>query len=160
MPSLSAYHLTCVSLTLDVGYLFRAAPAKCRSTPAATDHTEARRLRWTSQMCGREKLPHVRGQGWWPRVPGCDGAGTAQRSSPTPEVSKITPFHLDTLTIFHSTESDDIPKHFAIAKSFLQVLVTFSLHSFKPSLTSSSKFIRYVLAVSLKFFSLLLANSS
>ena len=29
MPSLSAYHLTWVSLTLDVGYLFRAAPAKC-----------------------------------------------------------------------------------------------------------------------------------
>ena len=28
MPSLSAYHLTWVSLTLDVGYLFTAAPAK------------------------------------------------------------------------------------------------------------------------------------
>ena len=28
MPSLSAYHLTWVSLTLDVGYLFMAAPAK------------------------------------------------------------------------------------------------------------------------------------
>ena len=28
MPSLSAYHLTSVSLTLDVGYLFMAAPAK------------------------------------------------------------------------------------------------------------------------------------
>ena len=25
----NAYHLTCVSLTLDVGYLFTAAPAKC-----------------------------------------------------------------------------------------------------------------------------------
>ena len=35
MPSLSAYHLTWVSLTLDVGYLFMAAPAKCsrRSLP-------------------------------------------------------------------------------------------------------------------------------
>ena len=29
MPSLSAYHLTWVSLTLDMGYLFTAAPAKC-----------------------------------------------------------------------------------------------------------------------------------
>ena len=29
MPSLSAYHLTWVSVTLDVGYLFTAAPAKC-----------------------------------------------------------------------------------------------------------------------------------
>ena len=28
MPSLSAYHLTWVSLTLDMGYLFTAAPAK------------------------------------------------------------------------------------------------------------------------------------
>ena len=28
MPSLSAYHLTWVSLTLDVGYLFMATPAK------------------------------------------------------------------------------------------------------------------------------------
>ena len=35
MPSLSAYHFTWVSLTLDVGYLFTAAPAKCshRSWP-------------------------------------------------------------------------------------------------------------------------------
>ena len=29
MPSLSSYHLTWVSLTLNVGYLFTAAPAKC-----------------------------------------------------------------------------------------------------------------------------------
>ena len=35
IPSLSAYCLTWVSLTLDVGYLFTAAPAKCsrRSLP-------------------------------------------------------------------------------------------------------------------------------
>ena len=32
---------------------------------------------------GQEELPHVRGQGQWPRVPGCDGAGTAERSYPT-----------------------------------------------------------------------------
>ena len=29
MPSCNTYHLTWVSLTLDVGYLFMAAPAKC-----------------------------------------------------------------------------------------------------------------------------------
>ena len=34
---------------------------------------------------GREELPHVRGQRQWPRVPGCDGAGKAERSYPTPE---------------------------------------------------------------------------
>ena len=29
---------------------------------------------------GRKELPHVRGQGQQLRVPGCDGAGTAERS--------------------------------------------------------------------------------
>ena len=33
---------------------------------------------------GQEELPNVRGQGQWPRVPDCDGAGTAERSYPTP----------------------------------------------------------------------------
>ena len=35
MPSCNTYHLTCVSLTLGVGYLFTAAPAKhsCCSLP-------------------------------------------------------------------------------------------------------------------------------
>ena len=32
------------------------------------------------------ELPHVQGQGQRPRVPGCDGAGTAERSYPTSEV--------------------------------------------------------------------------
>ena len=36
---------------------------------------------------GQEELPHVRGQGQWPRVPDWDGAGTAQRSYPASEVS-------------------------------------------------------------------------
>ena len=36
---------------------------------------------------GREELPQVQGQGQWPRVPGCDGAGTAKRSYPASEVS-------------------------------------------------------------------------
>ena len=34
----------------------------------------------------QEELPHVRGQGQWPRVPGCDGAGMAERSYPTSKV--------------------------------------------------------------------------
>ena len=33
MPSRNTYHLTWVSLTLDVGYLFTAAPAKLGAAP-------------------------------------------------------------------------------------------------------------------------------
>ena len=32
---------------------------------------------------GQEELPHVRGQGQWLRVPGCDGIGMAKRSYPS-----------------------------------------------------------------------------
>ena len=35
---------------------------------------------------GQEELPYVRGQGQWPRVPGCDGAGIAERSYPASDV--------------------------------------------------------------------------
>ena len=35
---------------------------------------------------GREEIPHVRGQGQWSRVPGCDSTGTAGRSYPASEV--------------------------------------------------------------------------
>ena len=35
---------------------------------------------------GQEELLHVRGQGQRPRVPDCDGAGTAERSYPASEV--------------------------------------------------------------------------
>ena len=35
---------------------------------------------------GQEELPHIRGQEQRPRVPDCDGAGTAERSYPTSEV--------------------------------------------------------------------------
>ena len=41
-------------------------------------------LDWRTKH-SREELPHVRGQGQWPRVPGSDGAGTAERSYPVPE---------------------------------------------------------------------------
>ena len=34
---------------------------------------------------GQEELPHVRGQGQQPRVPGCDGTGMAERSYPVSE---------------------------------------------------------------------------
>ena len=34
----------------------------------------------------REEPPHVRGQGQWPRVPDCDGAGMAERRYPAAEV--------------------------------------------------------------------------
>ena len=36
---------------------------------------------------GREEVPHVRGQGRQPRVPGCDSAGAAKRNYHTPEAS-------------------------------------------------------------------------
>ena len=41
----------------------------------------------TSEVRGssREELPSVRGQGWWPRVPGCNSAGAVKRSYPQPE---------------------------------------------------------------------------
>ena len=32
------------------------------------------------------ELPHVRGQGQWLRVPGCDSAGTAEKSYPASKV--------------------------------------------------------------------------
>ena len=34
----------------------------------------------------REELPRVQGQGWWPRVPGCDSVGAVERSYPMSEV--------------------------------------------------------------------------
>ena len=33
---------------------------------------------------GQEELPHVRGEGQRPRVPGCNGTGTAEKSYPSP----------------------------------------------------------------------------
>ena len=42
-------------------------------------------LAQTAQKCSREELPLAQGQGWRPRVPGCDTAGAAERSYPMPE---------------------------------------------------------------------------
>ena len=47
-------------------------------------------IQWAMTPCpkgsSQEELPHVRGQGQWPRVPNCKGAGTAERSYPTSEI--------------------------------------------------------------------------
>ena len=48
---------------------------------AAAESARLRRLR-----NGQEELPHARGQGQWPRVPGSDSAGAAERSYPKSEV--------------------------------------------------------------------------
>ena len=40
----------------------------------------------TMSFGGQKELSHVRGQGQRPRVPGCNGAGTAEKSYPTSEV--------------------------------------------------------------------------
>ena len=55
------------------------------ATPRLRSGAEAGRtpfLKGGSQV----ELPHVRGQGQRPRVPDCEGAGTAERSYPTSEV--------------------------------------------------------------------------
>ena len=38
----------------------------------------------TMSFGGQKELSHVRGQGQRPRVPGCNGAGTAEKSYPSP----------------------------------------------------------------------------
>ena len=58
----------------------RGVTPRLRSGAAA----ESARLRKRSN--GREELPHVRGQGQLPGVPGCDSPGAAERSYPTSEV--------------------------------------------------------------------------
>ena len=42
-------------------------------------------LAYTLSAGGDRELPHIRGQGQRPRVPGCDGTGTAERSYPDPK---------------------------------------------------------------------------
>ena len=56
-----------------------------RATPRLRSGTEARRTPCPKRG-GQEELPHIRGQGQQPRVPGCDGTETAQRSYPVSEV--------------------------------------------------------------------------
>ena len=42
--------------------------------------TEARVAVTGAFKLGQEEVPHIQGQGQWPRVPGCDGTGTAEKS--------------------------------------------------------------------------------
>ena len=42
-----------------------------------------------THKCDQEELPHIRGQGWWLRVPGCNSAGTAKRSYPSPRSGAV-----------------------------------------------------------------------
>ena len=55
------------------------------ATPHPRSGTEAGRTP-CPKGSGQEELPHVRGQGQQPRVPGCNGAGMAEKSYPMSEV--------------------------------------------------------------------------
>ena len=54
-------------------------------TPCPRSGAEARRTP-CPRGGGREELPHVRGHGRRPRVPGSDSAGAAKRSYPSPRL--------------------------------------------------------------------------
>ena len=58
----------------------------CLIQPGISHDTKRRRLREPAHKHGLGELPHVQGQGQMPRVPGCDSAGTAERSYPAAEV--------------------------------------------------------------------------
>ena len=55
------------------------------ATPCPRSGAEAGRTP-CPKSSGQEELPHIRGQGQLPRVPDCDGAGTAERSYPASKV--------------------------------------------------------------------------
>ena len=85
----TSLHVTCslfaLSLTLGRRRLRPVHSARPRgATPHPRSGAEARRTPCL-KGCHQEELPHVRGQGQQPRVPGCDCAGTAERSHPTSE---------------------------------------------------------------------------
>ena len=48
--------------------------------------TQCKWLRRPAHSAWLRGVPHVRGQGQRPRVPGCNGAGTAERSHPTSQI--------------------------------------------------------------------------
>ena len=64
----------------------RATEQPRGATPRLRSGAEARRTP-CPKGGSQEELPHVRGQGQWPRVPDCVGAETAERSYPASEVS-------------------------------------------------------------------------
>ena len=55
-------------------------------TPRPRSGAVAKSARLRRRRNCREELPQVQGQGQLPRVPGCDGTGTAKRSYPMSEV--------------------------------------------------------------------------
>ena len=59
-----------------------------RSYPTSAVWAEAGRTP-CPRGSGQEELPHIRGQGQWPRMPGCNGVGMAERSYPTSEVEAV-----------------------------------------------------------------------
>ena len=64
----------------------RATEQPRGATPRLRSGAEARRTP-CPKGGSQEELPHVRGQGQWPRVPDCVGTETAERSYPASEVS-------------------------------------------------------------------------
>ena len=64
----------------------RATEQPRGATPRLRSGAEARRTP-CPKGGSQEELPHVRGQGQWPRVPDCVGAETAERSYPASDVS-------------------------------------------------------------------------
>ena len=77
---------SCFLFCVCAGSCDRHAIAQPRgATPRLRSGAEAGRT--PCQKGGsQEALPHVRSQGQQPRVPDCDGAGTAERSYPTSKV--------------------------------------------------------------------------
>ena len=68
-------------------YILLAHRAQPRgATPRPRSGAVAETARLQLHRKGQEELPHVRGQGQWPRLPGCNCIGTAKRSYPMSEV--------------------------------------------------------------------------
>ena len=89
MPSRNTYHLTWVSLTLDVGYLFMAAPAKRNPTSKERRlhrHRRAKRSYSTFKVRrgSHEEIPLIQGKEQWLRF-----AGAAVKRYPTSKVREI-----------------------------------------------------------------------
>ena len=62
LPSCNTYRLTWVSLTLDGGYLFMAAPARRKAERGRLQWGMERRQLRRRREHGREEVPNVRGQ--------------------------------------------------------------------------------------------------
>ena len=69
------------------GALKRRRLRRRREEPPPRSRSGAEARKTPCPKGGGQELPHVRGQGQRLGVPDCDGAGTAERSYPTSEVS-------------------------------------------------------------------------